>query len=64
MSTIDSLLHSIRRVILMESKLQSLAEGLKEISERVVDHEGRLIRLETIIDISRHRGPPLLDQQE
>ena len=41
MSALDSL-GSIRRVILMESKIQDLADGLKEVSRRVVDHEGRL----------------------
>lgn len=55
MSSIDSLLGSIRRVILMESKLQDLADGVKEISQRVVNHEGRLIRIETMIEMAR--GP-------
>jgi len=64
-STIDSLLGSIRRVILMESKLQDLAVGMKEIGARVVDHEGRLIRIETMIEIARQpSGPRRLGHDE
>jgi hypothetical protein len=58
MSALDSLLTSIRRVILMESKIQDLADGLSEVSRRVVDHEGRLIRIETLVELAQRRGPP------
>jgi hypothetical protein len=52
------LLRSIRRVILMESKIQDLADGLKEVSRRVVDHEGRLIRIETMVELAQRRSLP------
>jgi hypothetical protein len=58
MSAIDSLLKSIRRVILMESKINDLADGLKEMSRRIVDHEGRLIRIETLVEVARGRTLP------
>ena len=58
MSALDSLFGSIRRVILMESKIQDLADGLKEVSRRVVDHEGRLIRIETLVELAQRRAPP------
>ena len=53
MSPFDSLLNSVRRVILMESKLQDLSDGLREVSGRVMDHEGRLIRIETMIEMAQ-----------
>jgi hypothetical protein len=59
MSALDSLLGSVRRVILMESKIQDLADGLKEVSRRVVDHEGRLIRIETLVELAQRRSAPL-----
>jgi hypothetical protein len=63
-STIDSLLKSIRRVILMESKLQDLAAGLKDVSRAVVNHEGRLIRIETMVEMARgSAAPPLLSDR-
>ena len=58
MSAIDSLLGSIRRVILMESKIEDLADGFKEVSRRVIDHEGRLIRIETLVEIAQRRSVP------
>ena len=63
MSALDSLLGSIRRVILMESKIQDLADGLKEVSRRVVDHEGRLIRIETLVEMAQRRPPPRLGME-
>ena len=58
MSALDNLLGSIRRVILMESKIQDLADGLKEVSRRVIDHEGRLIRIETMVELAQRRSVP------
>jgi hypothetical protein len=51
------LLRSIRRVILMESKIQD-ADGLKEVSRRVVDHEGRPIRIEILVELAQRRSAP------
>ena len=62
MSALDSLFGSIRRVILMESKIQDLADGLKEVSRRV-DHEGRLIRIETLVEMAQRRPPPRLGME-
>ena len=58
MSAIDSLPKSIRRVILMESKINDLADGMKEMSRRIVDHEGRLIRIETLVEVAGGRTLP------
>ena len=58
MSAIDSLPKSIRRVILMESKINDLADGMKEMSRRIVDHEGRLIRIETLVEVAGRRTLP------
>ena len=62
MSAIDSLLKSIRRVILMESKINDLADGLKEMSRRIVDHDGRLIRIETLVEIAQRRTLPRIEK--
>jgi hypothetical protein len=63
MSAIDSLLKSIRRVILMESKINDLADGLKEMSRRIIDHEGRLIRIETLVEIAQRRTLPFTERE-
>lgn len=56
MTAFEELLKSIRRVIVMESKLEDLSSGLKEITGRVMDHEGRLIRIETMIEVAQAQG--------
>jgi hypothetical protein len=63
MSAIDSPLKSIRRVILMESKINDLADGLKEMSRRIIDHEGRLIRIETLVEIAQRRTLPFTERE-
>jgi hypothetical protein len=55
---LDRVLSSLRQVILMESKLQRLADSVDEMADAVVDHEKRLIRLETMVEIARGRGLP------
>lgn len=53
MGAIDRIMSSIRQVILMESKLQMLADGVDEMADTVMDHEKRLVRLETIVEVAK-----------
>jgi hypothetical protein len=57
MSAFDRILTSIRRVILMESRIQTLADSVDRIAETMIDHEKRLVRLETMVEISRALPP-------
>ncbi|MGI9303934.1 MAG: hypothetical protein ACR2RB_14730 [Gammaproteobacteria bacterium] len=58
MSAVDRILSSIRRVIVMETRLQSLSEGMAEVTRTVMDHEKRLVRLETIEEVAGARRLP------
>lgn len=58
MGALDRVLASLRQVILMESKLQRLADSVDEMADAVMDHEKRLIRLETMVEIAQSRGLP------
>ena len=50
---------SIRKIILMQDKLERLANGLSAIGDQVIDHEKRLIRIETMIEVAQsQRNPP------
>lgn len=53
MSTVQRILSSIKRVIVMESKLQGLSDGLSDVTRTVLDHEKRLVRLETVVEIAK-----------
>jgi hypothetical protein len=51
---------SIRQVILMEAKLQTLADGVETMADLVMDHEKRLIRIETLVEVAQsNRRPPV-----
>jgi len=51
---------SIRQVILMEAKLQTLAHGVETVADLVMDHEKRLIRIETLVEVAQlNRLPPV-----
>mgnify|MGYP003404668547 CR=1 FL=1 len=47
----------------MESKINDLADGLKEMSRRIIDHEGRLIRIETLVEIAQRRTLPFTERE-
>ncbi|MBI1216457.1 MAG: hypothetical protein GC185_11655 [Alphaproteobacteria bacterium] len=63
MSLGDSILGGLRSIVLIEERLQRLNESLanlrREAVAAVADHEKRLIRLETIIELHRPDGTTL-----
>ncbi len=46
---------SVRKIILMQDKTDRLASGLSRLSADVMDHEKRLIRIETMIEMAQAR---------
>lgn len=58
MSAWSELRDSIRKIILMQDKLDRLATGLSSVGEQVMDHEKRLIRIETMIEMAQAPGNP------
>lgn len=56
MSAWDDLKKSIRKIVLMEEKLNQLSDGLSSMSQQMMDHEKRLIRIETMIELAQPRG--------
>jgi hypothetical protein len=46
---------SVRKIILMQDKIDRLATGLSRLSAEVMDHEKRLIRIETMIQMAQTR---------
>ena len=63
MSAWGDIKDSVRKVILMQDKIDRLAGGLARLSVDVMDHEKRLIRIETMIEMAQVRrgdgGKPL-----
>lgn len=57
MSAWSDLRDSIRKIILMQDKIDRLAQGVDRVASEVMDHEKRLIRIETLIEVAQNRGP-------
>lgn len=58
MSALDRILSGVRRAVIMEQRLERLAIGVDRLTDTVSDHEKRLVRLETMVEIARTRPLP------
>lgn len=59
MSVLDRILTGLKELVVMREDLARLGNSLRELAGDVRDHERRLIRIETMIEMSRG-GPPAL----
>ncbi len=63
MSVGDRILSGLRTIVLIEERTRSLDDGLKGLKTKIEgslsNHEARLVRLETIIEIARPDGAVL-----
>ncbi len=57
MAITDKMWEGISRVIRMDAKVEGLAETVKEQQIRIEDLTGRLIRLETMVEIAQRQLP-------
>ena len=55
MSMWRELKESLRKIILMESRIDGLAGAVERLTEASLDHEKRLIRIETMIEVAQNR---------
>jgi hypothetical protein len=53
MSAWVDLREGIRRAILMQERIERLSAGLEKMEERLLDHDRRLVRIETMIEIAQ-----------
>lgn len=54
MSAWSDLREGIRRAILMQERVERVIAGIEKIEARVIDHERRLVRIETMIELAQH----------
>jgi len=55
MGLFDDIAGGVRKLILLEEKIDRLVDGVDRMRGDVDDHEKRLIRIETTIEIARAR---------
>ena len=63
MSTIDRILGGLRDLIVMKEDLARLAGTARELANDIRDHERRLIRIETMIEMTRGGTTPALPEK-
>lgn len=51
MSTLGEVLDAAKKVLLVVDDIKRLSHAVDTLSEKVTDHERRLIRIETIIEV-------------
>ncbi len=58
MSTLKDVMSAMKEVLLLTDKVDRAGAALSEISSELREHDRRLIRLETIVEIAKNQPPP------
>ena len=53
MSAWADLREGIRRAILMQERVERLSGGIQKVEEQLLNHDRRLVRIETMIEIAQ-----------
>ena len=53
MSVWGELKDNIRKIILMEARIDGMTSAVDRLTEQGLDHEKRLVRIETMIEIAQ-----------
>ncbi len=56
MTAWSELKDSIRTIILMENRIDQLTDAVGRLADQSLDHEKRLIRIETMIEMAQSGG--------
>lgn len=64
MSAFEKVLGGIKDLLVMREDVARLAEATKELGRDIRDHERRLIRIETLVEMAgRSAAPPRLTSE-
>ena len=63
MSTVKDVISAMKEILLLTDKVDRAGIVLSEISNELRDHDRRLIRLETVVQIAQSQ-PRLMDEPE
>ena len=55
MSTLKDAISALKEVLLLTEKVNNTGNLLSELAGELRDHDRRLIRIETMIEVARHR---------
>jgi len=57
LSAVGDIFKAVQRVMLLQARVDELADLHKELLAEVRDHDRRLVRIETMIEMSERRSP-------
>jgi len=57
LSTLKDVMSAMKEVLLLTDKIDRAGAALSEISSELREHDRRLIRLETIVEIAKNQPP-------
>ena len=64
MSTAESLFGLVKRSLLLADRVERLAMAVGDLGKEVREHDRRLIRIETMVEVGlRRAGPPRLTDE-
>lgn len=64
MSWVTDLGDSLKKIILMEDKIDRLLGEVNGLGDTVLDHEKRLIRIETMVEVAKlKQGPTAIEEK-
>ena len=63
MSTVKDVISAMKEILLLTDKVDRAGTVLSEIANELRDHDRRLIRLETVVQIAQNQ-PRLMDEPE
>ena len=63
MSTLKDVMSAMKEVLLLTDKVDRAGKLLTEISQELRDHDRRLIRLETLVEVAKNQ-PQLTDDNK
>lgn len=49
---------AVRQMILVQERVEQLTAGIERATDRLADHDRRLVRIETIVDLAQRRRLP------
>lgn len=63
MSTLKDVISAMKEVLLLTDKVERAGGALTEISNELREHDRRLVRLETLIDVAKFQAQISNDSQ-
>ncbi len=59
MSTLKDVISAMKEVLLLTDKVERTGKVLTDISKELRDHDRRLVRLETLVEVAKAQTPKI-----